>query len=310
MEKKLRLALFLKMFVGFMLGFLLAEALRLPASYTAGVIAILHLWYSRESVFKGALTRLVAAIIGLAVSAFIFHFFNYNYLSLFAMVLIILSLLYLLKLEYGSTIALVLIGQQWGLQTPDAPLNALYIMLIGTGIALILNLITFRRSKTLSVAQKHLDTEIAAIFTTFKADTDYDFSHVKKALITTKSSLKIALENYRVDNILQTLAYINMRGEQIKVLEKIVATLKTLAPSPYKDEIINYLDLFKERIGETDYASDLLVKHDELLTYYRGLALPKTRSEFEHRASLFAILSEIKQFLVLKREYHESYPAI
>ena len=99
MEKKLRLTLYLKMLAGFMVGFLIAYAFSLPYSYTAGVIAILHLWYSRETVFKAALTRLFASFIGLAVSALLFYLFGYTLWNLFLMVFTVLAVLYLLRLE-------------------------------------------------------------------------------------------------------------------------------------------------------------------------------------------------------------------
>ena len=135
-----------------------------------------------------------------------------------------------------------------------------------------------------------------------------DFTPVNKVLADTKKSLQIALDNYKIENIMQAFSYINVRAEQIKILERIISDLEKLYDSPYKQKIIDYLSLFKDRIGAEDFASELLVKHEELLNSYRELALPKTREEFEHRAALYGVLLEIKQFLLLKAEYHAAYP--
>lgn len=310
MEKKLRFALALKMLVGFIIAFSVAYLFELPYSYTAGVIAILHLWYSRDNVFKAALTRLLASVIGLAVSALLFYLFGYNLINLFMMVLAVLAVLYLLKLEYGATIALVLIGQQWAEQTTWAPLNALLIMIIGTIPALLLNFFTFRKSKVLYQQQILLDQAIAKLFINIEAITEDDLVNVNNVLENTKQSLQVALENYKIENIMQAFSYINVRAEQIKILEDIVKTLNSLYDSPYKQKIIDYLHLFKDRIGFTDFASDLLVKHDQLLMSYRELPLPQTREEFEHRAALYGVLLEIKQFLLLKKAYHDAFPVI
>ena len=308
MEKKLRLALAFKMLIGFIIAFSVAYALKLPYSYTAGVIAILHLWYSRDNVFKAAFTRLLSSVIGLAVSALLFFLFGYNLLNLFLMVLAVLAVLYLLKLEYGATIALVLIGQQWAEQTAFAPLNALLIMIIGTVPALLLNFFTFKKSTVLYEQQILLDKKIAELFIKIETINEDDLKEVQSVLENTKHSLQVALDNYKINNIMQAFNYINVRAEQIKILEDIVKTLNSLYASPYKQKIIDYLHLFKDRIGFEDFASELLLKHDELLASYRKLPLPKTREEFEHRAALYGVLLEIKQFLLLKKAYHDAFP--
>lgn len=310
MEKKLRIALFAKMFAGFIVSFLIGYFAKLPYSYTAGVIAVLQLWYSRDGVVKSALTRLFASFIGLALSALLFFVFKYTIWNLFLVVLTVLIALYLLKLEFGATIALVLIGQQWAEQTAWAPLNALLIMIIGTVPALILNYFTFKKSTLLVDAQNKLDQEIALIFTYFAKEEDYDFTIVKNILTTTRNNVQIALENYAINNINQIMDYINMRREQVSILEEISTSLRSEKNTPFKEEIINYLTSFSTQIGQDDFATALLSEHDLLLEHYRALPLPSSREEFEHRALLFATLNDIKRFLNLKIAYHQKYSSI
>ncbi len=310
MERKLRLALAIKMLLGFIIAFLIAYLFKLPYSYTAGAIAVLHLWYSRENVFKTALIRLLASAIGLAVSALLFFLLGYNVYSLFLVILGVIVALYLAKIEFGTTIAVVLIGQQWGDQTAWAPLNAFFIMLIGTIPAILLNFFTFKKSKILPEQQRLLDSEIASIFNDIETLQNVNFTKLNRVLNDTKNSLQVALENYKIDNIMAALDYINMRAEQIKILERVIKTLNSLYDSPYKHKVLDYLLLFKGRIGVEDYASPLLIEHEKLLNVYRELPLPKTREEFEHRASLYGVLLEMKQLLLLKREYYEKHPTI
>lgn len=305
MEKKLRLALYIKMLVGFSVAFIIAYLLQLPYSYTAGVIAVLHLWYSRDTVFKAALTRLFASVVGLAVSALLFFLFNYELYSLFLVVLLTIAALYLLKLEYGATIALVLIGQQWAEQTAWAPLNAFFIMLIGTIPALLLNFFTLQKSQLLETQKHALDNELARIFTYFERDEQYDFTQVEKLISATQKNLQIALENYRVENVIDTYNYITTRINQVTVLKRIVNQLNAQHASPYKAEITKYLASFQTQIGTIDYASGLKIELEALVNHYRLLPLPATREEFEHRALLFATLADIKAFLDIKISYHE-----
>ena len=71
-----------------------------------------------------------------------------------------------------------------------------------------------------------MDQEIATIFTYFAQDEDYDFARVKSILADTNKNVQVAIENYAINNINQIYAYINMRREQVEILEEIVANLK------------------------------------------------------------------------------------
>lgn len=304
MENKLRLSLFLKMFIGFAISFAIAELFQLDYSYTAGVITILSLWYSKETVFKTALTRFIASLIGLGLSALIFYIWGYSLYTLFAVVFVVLLALYLLKLEFGATIALVLIGQQWAGQTSFYALNALYVLLIGTIPALLLNLYVLPYASFLDKQKDKVDKEIKTIFQKLSANEVYDFKIADDLLKTLRHDIKVAEENYVQANVKGKINYLTMREGQILTLKNISTLLLKTSPSIYKEKLLAYLALFINQIGEENYAASLKEKLDVLLEEYRLLPLPSDRKVFEERALLFNVIHEIDHFLNLKLEYH------
>lgn len=304
MENKLRLSLFLKMFIGFAISFAIAELFQLDYSYTAGVITILSLWYSKETVFKTALTRFIASLIGLGLSALIFYIWGYSLYTLFAVVFVVLLALYLLKLEFGATIALVLIGQQWAGQTSFYALNALYVLLIGTIPALLLNLYVLPYASFLDKQKDKVDQEIKTIFQKLSANEVYDFKIADDLLKTLRHDIKVAEENYVQANVKGKINYLTMREGQILTLKNISTLLLKTSPSIYKEKLLAYLALFINQIGEENYAASLKEKLDVLLEEYRLLPLPSDRKVFEERALLFNVIHEIDHFLNLKLEYH------
>lgn len=310
MDKKLRILLFGKMFIGFVIGFLIAWAFSLPYSYTAGVIVVLHLWYSRETVIASALKRLVASFVGLGVSALLFFLFGYQTYVIIIVVLIVLFILYTLKLEFGATIALVLIGQQWSEQTAHAPLNALYIMLIGTITALVLNAITYSNPKKLLPKIDNVVHLLETLFVDISKERTPDFEGTKESIKALQDYMQLVSENYRIENIIRLMDYINMRYNQLNLLEKVYNELCIVDSSIYKSYILEFIGKFENHIGEQDFASFLLVELNNLLEMYRALELPKTRLEFEHRARLYIVLDYLKAILNEKLIYHSKHQPI
>ena len=58
--------------------------------------------------------------------------------------------------------------------------------------------------------------------------------------------------------------------------------------------------------GESNNARELLVRLDETFMWMRESELPVTRQEFEDRAVLYGIMTELEYFLQLKKEFADS----
>lgn len=307
MEKTLRITLFLKMIVGFTAAYLLGLLFKIDYSYTAGVIAVLSLALTKEAVIQAALKRFSASLIGISVGALLFFLLGYEIYTLIIVVITLLVFLYILKLEIGAVLALVLISQEYLGAGPRFALNALYVLVIGMGIAILLNLYAPAPKKIIYTNELKIDKQISDVFLQLSRDEPVDFTPLKQAITLAKHDLILAKENRTFKDVEKRISYLGMRENQTLVLERVNAISQTINASVYKDKLLAYLAVFINNIGKIDNATRLLTLLDELHVDYEKLSLPTTRKEFEERAELFHILSELRAFLEAKIDYHHKY---
>lgn len=307
MEKTLRITLLIKMIIGFTVAYLIGVFFDLNYAYTAGVIAVLSLALTKEAVLKSALKRSLASFIGIGLGALFFWLFDYKIYTLIIIVILLTLILYSLKLEIGIVLALVLISQEYLGASPEYALNAIYILLIGVTVAIILNFYSPTPIKTLEKNEINIDSQISDIFAHLSKEESVDFSELKKLISVAKNDYILAKENRSFEDVEKRLSYIGMREYQVLVLERISGILVTLPTSIHKDKLNQFLAGFVNNIGKSDYASNLLLRLETLHQEYEKLELPKTRKEFENRAELFHVLSELRSFLEAKIQYHHQY---
>lgn len=307
MEKTLRITLLLKMIIGFTVAYLLGILFRIDYSYTAGVITVLSLALTKEAVLKQALARFTASIIGIGLGALIFFLLGYEIYTLIIVVIILTAVLYSFHLEIGTVLALVLISQEYLGGHPSYALNALYVVLIGIGVAIVLNLYSPTPKKIIYRNEIKIDQQISQVFNLLALNDGVDFSPLKKAINDAKKDLILAKENRTFNDVEKRISYLGMRENQTLLLERVHKILLTIEASVYKDKILNYLAKFVDNIGQVDNATRLLATLDDLHKEYDILPLPVTRKEFEERAELYHVLSELHAFLEAKINYHHQY---
>lgn len=307
MENFLRMTLALKMIGGFIVAYFIANLFNLDYSFTAGVIAVLSLALTKEAVIKQAIIRLSASLFGIGVSALAFFVLGYHLLTLILIVAIVIISLYIFKFEIGIVLALVLISQEYIGGDVSYALNAIYILLIGVGIALILNLYTPTPKKIIDQTQQRIDQEISLTFAALNRDKPHDFIPLKTMITHAQNDLALAKQNREMKDIQQRISYLGMREYQVLALERISTILNRLEPSIYKQKIIDFLGRFVNRIGTANFASEINEELTQLLVEYQQLPLPLTRPEFEHRAELFHVLNELEQFLAAKISFHQQF---
>jgi len=204
-------------------------------------------------------------------------------------------------------IALVLISQVFLEQDLSYAFNALYILLIGIGVAFLLNLYIPKSDKTINKSIKEIDDNIDKLIQDIAQGEPVDFTHVKQLIKQAKEKLFIDLENHYYVQTNQREDYIKMRRGQLIVLERIAPILEAVAPIREKQIIIDFLNKFEGQIGITNKAKELREELQKLLQYFKDSPLPKTRDEFEHRAELYHVLLQLDEFLDLKMKYHDLY---
>lgn len=101
--------------------------------------------------------------------------------------------------------------------------------------------------------------------------------------------------------------YMNMREQQTVVLRDIykkIMSMRTVLPQT--GQVAELLRETAVTFGESNNARELLVRRDEALRRMQDSELPVTRQEFEDRAMLYGIMTDLSYFLQLKKEFVDS----
>lgn len=112
-------------------------------------------------------------------------------------------------------------------------------------------------------------------------------------------------ENQVINRSGYFVRYAQMRKEQSVVLQKIYDNLPLIKLATKQNEVL--ADLFvetAEQLHEKNTGLQLLNDILDLYIEFKQSDLPKTRSEFESRASLFQILNDFERFIKIKREFY------
>ncbi len=302
---KINYYLLTKMTFGFIIGFLIAEAFSLDYVYTAGVIAVLSLEPTRKRSIEIGIIRIIDSLIALSLAYLIFYFMGFSIWSLFVFIIIFIPLSYLIKVDRGIVVSLVLVSQVYLGQDVNYALNALFILLIGIGVAFLLNLYMPDLKKKIKLIVNRINKSIEEIILSIAAKKDISFDELDYLISSANNNIREELENNNIDGLIERLRYVEMRKEQTLILKRINNTLINVSDIKEKTLVLNYLKEFKGQIGDDNYALQLTNKLNQLLDYFKTSDLPDTRKNFEDRAQLYYVLLEIHQFLQLKLNYHE-----
>ncbi|MFY9421876.1 MAG: aromatic acid exporter family protein [Bacilli bacterium] len=295
-----------KLSAGFMIGMLVAKAFSLPYFYTAGVITVLSLEPTRKALIESGSVRILDSLLALGLASLLFHFFGFAVWVLFAFVALFIPLSFILKLDKGIVVSLVLVSQIYLETDIKNSLNALYILAIGVGVALILNLY-MPRNRQIQAEIAAIDSLINGLIQDIAHKRQVSFSEIDGLLAKTYKNIQVELENLNFDLTTKRLKYVEMRMEQVSILKRIEQILSEVEEIKEKEIILNFLKEFQNRIGEKNYASGLALRLQELFSQFREIPLPENRRMFENRAKLYYVLLEIDQFLNLKLAYHMNY---
>lgn len=295
----------LKMVLGFIIGMFVAMIFKLPYFYTAGVIAVLSFEATKKASIIASIKRLLSSILALSLSSLLFYLFSFDVWVLFLFVGVFIILTFVFQVDKGIIVSLVLVSQIYLEKDINFALNAFYILIIGLGVAFLLNLYV-PKNKLLDTNIKAIDNKINLIIQDIANTKPVYFNEVDNLLKETYENIKIEIDNTNIPKTTSILKYVEMRTEQVNILKRINNTLLSVELIEEKKKILDFLKTFNNKIGTYNFAEKLSLELDELLTYFRQTNLPGNREFFEKRAQLYYVLLELDQFLNLKLLYHDS----
>lgn len=327
---KMHLVKSLKIAVAAVIAIAIAGELGLQYSATAGIITVLSIQNTKRETLRSARNRGVAFLVALLLAGICFALLGYT-LWAFALYLFLFAVFCLWS---GWTEALttdsVLVSHflAEGSMAPDKIGNECLIFLIGAGIGVLVNLHLHRKEAKFSELSTEVDTQMKGILQRMSLwlpredKSEYGdscFQKLEEALEDAKLCAATNYNNTLWNQDAYELDYIRMRERQSVLLQEIYMNIKKITltgeegSQPFQKEqtelppqtrqVAALLGRIWQEYHRDNTVEGLLEEWQEVMQDMESQELPKTREEFETRAILFYILMQIKNLLMIKREF-------
>ena len=308
----------IKLILATCLACLVASFLDLSSAVSAGIIALLSLSDTRRSTLKLAHNRFFSMILALTIGVLAFQLLGFHLWSLGLYLALYIPIAYKMGLEIGITPSSVLVGHLLVQESISLTLliNEFLLFAIGTGFALLVNLYMPSREEEISHYYTLVEEKLKNILLRFNYYLSRGDGRNKAQLVDELDSLlEEALRLVYLDHsnhlFHQTdyhIHYFEMRQSQSRILRNMAQQINTcqLAAS----ETLILAQLFSKiagQLSQTNPASSLLDDIERFLKVFRNRSLPKTREEFETRATLLQLLREAKTFIQVKVDFYKKY---
>ncbi|MFZ4452163.1 aromatic acid exporter family protein [Salibacterium aidingense] len=300
--------------VGAALSIFMAQLFQLDFYVSAGIITVLCISVTKKESLRASWERLIACLIGLMFAGFIYELLGYHPLSVAILFLLFIPTAVTIGVKRGVVTSVVIMLHLYTLEEISVGilLNELFIISIGIGVALIMNVYMPSREKDLTWKQVRLEDCFRKIWKEYAAylqhgDILWDGKEIAEAAAIIEKGKGMALkniENHFLRNDDYFYHYFKMREKQFDVIKRILPFISTLDRTVVQGEKMGrFLHELSEGVSPGNTAGYFLARLDDLKKEIQEMELPQTREEFEVRSSLFYILHELEAYLLTKKRF-------
>ncbi|MFB5661541.1 aromatic acid exporter family protein [Alteribacillus sp. HJP-4] len=304
----------LKTAVGTALAIFTAQLLQLDFYVSAGIITILCITVTRKDSLRASVERVIASLIGLAIAGLLFEIIGYHPITLVILFLLFIPTAVAAGVKRGVVTSAVIMLHLYTLENVsfDILLNETGLVIIGTGVALLMNAYMPDAEKKLIWYQVKLEDCFRKIWQEYAAylregDVLWDgkeISEVSAIIEEGKGEALKNIENHFLRNDDYFYHYFKMREKQFAVLERILPFISSLDRSVIQGrKMAEFMEELSEAVSPGNTAGYFLMSLEELRREIKEMDLPVTREEFEVRSSLFYILHELEEYLLIKKMF-------
>ena len=311
------LILALKIAVGVSAAILIADLLGLDHSASAGTVTLLTLMTTKWETLRLSLFRMLSYVITMALGLAVFYFVDTDWLSygifIFFLIFITCTLGWVSTISVNAVLGThLLLDGHFGLSDMA---NELMIVVIGVVIAIVLNLFHDYRhqKKTIIANMRYVEEEMRRLMCTLaqfllneetKLDTGKDCERLDNEL---KAFIKEAMD-YQ-DNTFHShpgyyIEYFRMRRSQCHIIENLHDELERIKTVPAR--AADTAALMEYIAGNIVEHADPVPQLDKIKQVFEDMkndVPPLTADEFESRALLYHILSDLEEFLRFKQKF-------
>ncbi|WP_349407705.1 aromatic acid exporter family protein [Pseudalkalibacillus sp. SCS-8] len=296
------------------IAILIAQALQLEFYISAGILAILCIKVTKKRSIISSWERFAACLIGIVFAFVFFEGISYHPIVLGLLLLIFIPTMVVLKLKEGVITSSVIILHflMYKEFTFEIVLNEIGIIVIGIGIALIMNLYMPSLENQLITYQKEIEEQFQTILREFAeflrvGESNWDgkeIVEVDKMIQQAKSLAFRNVENHLTRHEDLYYNYFKMREKQYEILGRVMPIITSIDKAYVQNfRIADFLDDLADAIHPGNTAQKYLDELEGMRSAFKSMELPKDRKEFETRSALHYFLMEMEQYLILKRYF-------
>ncbi|MFD2704336.1 aromatic acid exporter family protein [Salibacterium lacus] len=300
--------------VGAALSIFIAQLLSLEFYVSAGIITILCISVTKKESMRDSWERFVACLIGIVFAAVLFEGFGYHFVSVAILFLLFIPTAVALGVRRGVVTSAVIILHLYTFENISTSIivNEMLLIVIGIGIALIMNMYMPSRENDLIWKQVHLEDCFREIWREFAVylkdgEVSWDGKEIAEAASIIEEAKGMALnniENHFLRNDDYFYHYFKMREKQFDVIKRILPFISSLDRTVIQGKkMALFLQELSEGVSPGNTAEYFLNQLHALKEEIQEMELPKTREEFEVRSSLFYILNELESYLLVKKRF-------
>lgn len=308
----------LKTGIGAAGAMMLAEIMGLKFSASAGIITILSIQNTKRASCEIAIKRLIATVVALAVGGGLFELIGFHPVVFGIYIILFIPLAVKFKVTEGIVPASVLVTHLLGNGDVTASLiiNEMLLMIVGAGVALVLNLYMPSIENELLKDKRQIEETMYEILMDMSLALKGE--HLKKCEGNKMKELRSCLEigrkrahqyrdNYFINEMAHYEKYFEMRWGQFQVMTYMFKHFDKFSMSVEQGVKIGELTLqLAESTKGKVTVEKLMEDLENLRLSFKQSQLPKGREEFENRAMLYQFLNDIELFITIKANFKQS----
>lgn len=309
----------LKIAAGSGLAITLAGLLGLSYATSAGIIALLTVHDTKQGTIQLTVDRLLSFLMSACLIFVCFHLVPWDGIAYACYIFLMVAAC--TALGWQGTISVNAVVGTHYLMTPDYSvafvINELMLLLIGTGMALLMNWRMPSYLEAIREDMREIENEMEKVLLGMAsylegekagANVWEDLDRLELRLQKGLNRAREQADNSLGENDLYYVEYMEMRLQQCGMLQTLHKSVRKVRTIPKQAVYISrYLKDLAHYIHEIDIPGEQLWKLQDIFDQMVMEALPRSREEFENRAILFHVLMDLEEFLMVKQRFLENH---
>jgi len=304
----------IKTAIGTSISILLAQLIGLDNFASAGILTILCIQETKKKSIRSSAERFIACVVGMIFSFIMFEGIGYNAVTIGILLLLFIPTLVKLSATEGIATSTVIILHTFTAKnfTVQLVVNELGLIIIGIGVALLINLYMPSVEKELKKYKMRIEANFSIIFREMvvylrSSNSNWDGREITETAELLQEGKTVAFRD--VENHFKRLEnhyyhYFKMREKQFDIIERMLPLVTTIPHTVDQGKIIaDFIEEISQSIHSGNTAIMFLQKLYEMRVSFQQMELPTTREEFEARAALLQFLKEMEHYLIIKRSF-------